>query len=98
MSEHISEEYRQTYQCEFCGNNTLPSLDLYDAEENDAGVGVIIIRKHKRTGEETRRSVVCYQCMRKTDLKNLCTKDEEAFMSFTATERERESKKRRRII
>ena len=38
------------------------------------------------TGDETRRSVLCYQCMRKTDEKSICTKYEKPFMEFVRAE------------
>lgn len=81
----IGKEYKRTYFCEKCGSRTLPYLDLTDAEMYDVSIGAIMIRKHKTTGEETRRSVLCYQCMRKTDPEDICTKDEKPFMSYTQT-------------
>jgi hypothetical protein len=84
MSEHISKEFLETYPCEFCNNKTLPSLNLYDAEYHKASAGVFIIRRHKQTGEETRRSVLCYQCMRKAEEEDLCNHDEKPFMAYTA--------------
>jgi hypothetical protein len=45
---------------------TYPTLTLVEAERRYANVGAFMIRRSKKTGEETRPSVVCYQCTRKT--------------------------------
>jgi hypothetical protein len=57
------------------------------AEEFNARPGVFIIRRHKITGEETRKTVVRAGCARKTDVSNkICNKDEAPFMSFVGPE------------
>jgi hypothetical protein len=81
----IREEFMQIYRCEKCGSRTRPTFDLIEAEEHNASIGAIMIRRHRITGEETRRSVMCYQCMRKTNEEDICTKDEKPFMAYTQT-------------
>ena len=45
ISNVISDEFRQTYPCEFCHTKTYPSLVIAVAEKRDASVGAIMIRK-----------------------------------------------------
>lgn len=82
----VKDEYKHTYSCEFCRCKTYPAMEFRLAEYHDASIGAFIIRKHVRDGKETRRSVLCYQCMRKTEPEDLCTPDEKPFMRFLGPE------------
>lgn len=82
----VSDEYRRTYLCELCNDKTYPTLEYRRAEYHDASIGAFIVRKNIQTGEETRRSVLCYQCMRKTEPDSLCNQGEKSFMSFLGPE------------
>ena len=82
----LKEEYKRTYSCELCDSKTYPSLEFRIAEQHDASIGAFIIRKHVKDGKETRRSVLCYQCMRKTEPEDLCKSDEKPFMSYLGPE------------
>lgn len=68
--------------CEVCHEKTYPSPIKECAAERGAKTGTIIIRKNKKTGQETRRSIVCLQCNKDMT----CTEDEEATMSFVGRE------------
>jgi hypothetical protein len=53
------------------------------AEKINASIGVLVIRKNKITWDETGRTVLCYQCMRKTNEDDeICTKDEKPIHEF----------------
>jgi hypothetical protein len=84
--DELKDEYKHTYSCEFCRCKTYPAMEILLAEYHDASIGAFIIRKHVRTGLETRRSVLCYQCMRKTEPEDLCTSDEKPFMRYLGPE------------
>ena len=82
----VTDEYRHTYLCEFCRSKTYPTFEYREAEKHNASIGAFIIRVDIQTGEEIRRSVLCYQCMRKKQPEDLSTEDEIALMSFIGHE------------
>ena len=61
-------------------------MTIAEAEKKNASVGAFIIRRHKITGEETRRSVVCHHCMKNVDDDRIYNKDERPFMEFVGPE------------
>jgi hypothetical protein len=83
---NVGNEFYKTHSCEICKSPTVPTLTIIEGEKWDASIGAFIVRKHMITGDETRRSVLCYQCMRKTDEKSICTKYEKPFMEFVGAE------------
>ena len=82
IDSDVSDEYKIIYSCERCGNKTYPTSIEEEAEKRNVSRGAIIIIKKKLTGEETRRLVLCYQCMSKTKPESLCNADEKPLMSF----------------
>lgn len=82
----LKDEYKHVYSSEFCDSKTYPAMIHNLAEYHDASIGAFIIRKHVKTGKETRRSVLCYQCMRKKEPEDLCTSDEKPFMRYLGPE------------
>jgi hypothetical protein len=82
----VKEEYKHVYPCEFSNSKTYPAMQYSLAEYHDASIGAFIIRRNIRDGKETRRSVLCYQCMRKAEPEDLCTSDEKPFMRFLGPE------------
>lgn len=67
ISDVTIDDYKKIHSCEFCRGKTYPTLTHTEAEKKgaDVKVGAVLIRKSKMiTGQETRRSFVCYQCMR----------------------------------
>jgi hypothetical protein len=85
-SNNVGKEFSKTYSCEICKSQTVPTLEIAEAEKHNAAVGAFIIRRHEITDKETRRSVVCYQCIRKTDEKSFYTENERAFIQFVGPE------------
>ena len=81
----VGDEFYKTYSCEICKRKTVP-LTIAEAEKKNASVGAFIIRRHKITGEETRRSVVCHHCMKNVDDDRIYNKDKRQFMEFVGPE------------
>ena len=64
----------------------LPILTFAIVEKINATIGALVIRKNKITWDETGCTVLCYQCMQKTNEDKIGIKDERPFMSFTGPE------------
>lgn len=57
--------------------------DIGNCREDKCKHGALVIRKNKITWDETGRTVLCYQCMRKTNKDDeICAKDEKPIHEF----------------
>jgi hypothetical protein len=62
MISKEDSEFKKLTPCEFCMLPVYPSSSEMRGRNQIIKAGAIIIRIDKRTGQERKRSVVCYDC------------------------------------